>query len=191
VLSLVLFGCGGPETHTVTGRITLDGSPLRDALVAFVPASEEGTWACGRTDSDGRYKLEQGADVEGTTAGRYTVRITTLREGNAEADPPIPFLPETVPTKYNLQSELTAVVTPQDTAFDFNLGAQDDAVVTADAAHFAELSELASAPKQAALPIHPNSRTGWYVTTVSVWLLVLVGCFVWWRFNERRMLGPS
>lgn len=77
---LTSFGCGSGKIKTipVTGTITLDGSPLADAMVAFVPDSEtEGTQASGRTDSSGKYTIKPvTAEADpGTTAGKYKVTV--------------------------------------------------------------------------------------------------------------------
>src|SRR5215218_6090385 len=36
-------GCGGPKAVPVSGRVTLDGEPLANAVVSFLPAAPDGT----------------------------------------------------------------------------------------------------------------------------------------------------
>jgi hypothetical protein len=61
---LISAGCGGgggesgPKTANVSGVIYLDGKPLPDALVTFSTKEFAGS---GRTNSEGRYELAQGA----------------------------------------------------------------------------------------------------------------------------------
>jgi hypothetical protein len=58
----LLSGCGSPHFQyaEVSGRVTLDGKPLSDVEVVFVPDPTKGTKggrAGGYTDPDGRYRL--------------------------------------------------------------------------------------------------------------------------------------
>lgn len=51
-------GCGGPKRpkiYPTTGTVTLDGKPLADATVSFVPTS--GPPSDGRTDASGKYVI--------------------------------------------------------------------------------------------------------------------------------------
>lgn len=76
----LVFGCGpgGPAVQMVKGSVTLDGSPLGDADIGFVPAvAGRGLPAVGRTASDGSFVLNaQGAyPGRGTLAGDYVVTV--------------------------------------------------------------------------------------------------------------------
>lgn len=53
--ALMLTGCG-PAKSTVSGRVTLDGNPLADAVVGFFPTHGDGQTSDARTDADGRYR---------------------------------------------------------------------------------------------------------------------------------------
>lgn len=82
---LFLQGCGGgggrdmPDTVNVSGTIYLDGNPLPDALVTFT--SNEFSSA-GRTNSEGRYTLAQGA-----VPGKNTVTIEKWEGGELKINP--------------------------------------------------------------------------------------------------------
>ena len=56
---LVLAGCGGgskrPKLYPATGTVTLDGKPLADATVSFVPAV--GPPSDGKTDASGKFTI--------------------------------------------------------------------------------------------------------------------------------------
>ncbi len=119
--TLTWLGCGGPAYHPVGGKVTLDGRPLPDATVSFIPQSDEGTPAFGKTDSEGNYSLEESQDVVGLVAGKYSVRITTFFEGVPEYDPPLPALPEKVPAKYNVNTELIEEVKPGENVINLEL----------------------------------------------------------------------
>ena len=126
VLAVFIAGCGGDTHFPVKGNLTLDGAPLVDATISFVPQGGKGTPAIGRTDNGGSYVINVSSDQLGMEPGEYSVRITTYDEGNAEADPPLPRIPERVPVKYNLDSTLTAVVEPQENVFDFALDSKGE-----------------------------------------------------------------
>lgn len=115
-------GCGGPaNVASVTGTVTLDGQPLADATVTFVPVEASGTLSRGTTDAVGRYQLVYDSSYNGAAIGEYTVSISTFSSGLPDADPPQPKIPEKVPAKYNLNSELKAAVTGGRNELDFAL----------------------------------------------------------------------
>ncbi len=120
---LIWPGCGGGKADVayVEGRVTMDGKPLEGATVLFVPST--GRPASGVTNSDGRYVLEYEPGKKGGPVGQCTVRITT---GRGESIGPqgelIPGVPEKVPMRYNVQSELSVVVQAgKRNVFDFAL----------------------------------------------------------------------
>lgn len=57
MVMLAAVGCGkaAPKLHPATGTVTLDGKPLADATVSFVPAS--GAPSDGKTDDSGKYTI--------------------------------------------------------------------------------------------------------------------------------------
>lgn len=111
-LCLFITGCGpsGPAIATVEGTVKMDGKPLADASVVFIP--ENGRPAGAWTDANGHYVLNFGSGRKGALPGKHRVRISTYREGGGEdADgKPMKSAPETVPSKYNQQTELTFTV---------------------------------------------------------------------------------
>ena len=110
-LALSCLGCGpsGPEIARVEGTVKMDGKPLADAAVVFIP--ENGRPAGSRTDSAGHYVLNFSEGRLGAIPGKSSVRITTAREASEGADgKPTPAAPETIPMKYNTQSTLEFTV---------------------------------------------------------------------------------
>ena len=79
---LFVVGCGNGLT-AVTGKVTLDGNPLPNALVTFFPVGE-GSSATGKTDDMGTYKLI-GVLGEGLKPGSYKVAVTTAQTTVAES----------------------------------------------------------------------------------------------------------
>lgn len=126
----MLTGCGGgpddmPELGQVAGTVTLDGSPLEGAEIAFQPT--EGRPSHGTTDAEGKYTLKYTEQEEGARVGKHKVRITTYREADPGADDPAlqQALPERIPAKYNAETTLEAEVKPgENEPIDFPLDSQ-------------------------------------------------------------------
>lgn len=119
ILTTSLVGCSGddggnikpPPLAPVQGTITLDGNPLPDAQVEFVPAHARAS--IGKTDANGVYQLNYDAKLKGAAVGEHTVRVVTkLEAGMGE---------ELVPLKYNTQSTLKADVAEGENTIDFDL----------------------------------------------------------------------
>ena len=135
-LLAAIGGCGPgvtsrPPLGTVSGVITLNGKPLENAMVSFLPGSEWGS-SSATTDSDGRYELTQGVENEkGAVVGQHTVtiyaqdyaqdsEITDLKKT------PISSAPQknSIPDKYNINSTLKVDVKAGSNTFDFKLDAK-------------------------------------------------------------------
>jgi hypothetical protein len=75
-----LAGCNRSSVAPVSGRITLDGLPLADAIVLFQPietGDNPGSGSVAKTDADGRYVLRQiQPDRLGASVGKHRVHIT-------------------------------------------------------------------------------------------------------------------
>jgi hypothetical protein len=121
LVSLVLaVGCGGrggPKLATVRGNVTLGGKPLPQATVLFVPA--EGRSSSGITDKNGRYELGYTTDRNGAVLGKHRVRISTYLRSNDEGK----SVPESVPSRYNVESDLTREVIAGKNEINFELEA--------------------------------------------------------------------
>ncbi|QDU78261.1 hypothetical protein Pan97_53460 [Bremerella volcania] len=107
-----------PDLGEVSGKVTLDGSPLADATVSF-QSVELGRMASGKTDAQGHYELILLNDIKGAVVGENKVLITTAQPGDDAV--PGSAKPETLPKKYNDKSELTAEVKEGTNEFNFDL----------------------------------------------------------------------
>jgi hypothetical protein len=76
--ALVAAGCGGNGLVTVTGKVTLDGEPLSDATVIFVPVEGANKLSTpgGRTDESGVFYLTTREINDGAMPGEYNVTVT-------------------------------------------------------------------------------------------------------------------
>jgi len=121
------FGGGGnvPELIEVSGTVTLDGQPLPDAAVNFIPVvqgNEESRPASGTTDTDGEYSLQYSSSQTGARPGNYRVSISTYRrEGEDREGNHVAGVAEKVPSVYNVKTTLTAEVKADGSPLDFPL----------------------------------------------------------------------
>ncbi|HTN76803.1 MAG TPA: carboxypeptidase regulatory-like domain-containing protein [Pirellulaceae bacterium] len=114
---LILAGCdNGPKLGEVSGKVTLDGQPIKGLEVSFVPTvAALGTTAIGYTQADGTYTLHYPGDRQGAPVGEYKVSIAG-GETDGESGAAVQ-----IPAKYNQQSELTVEVKSGKNTHDFVL----------------------------------------------------------------------
>ena len=117
VLALLpaVCGCASYKTAPVSGRITLDGQPLANATVTFVPEAGAASQdpmpsSVGLTGEDGRYSLvlNDGGKPTGAVAGKHKVLI--FLGAQAAANDVEPTFHKQLPAKYNRKSELECEV---------------------------------------------------------------------------------
>ncbi|MCC6510442.1 MAG: hypothetical protein IT423_15180 [Pirellulaceae bacterium] len=127
MLSLVGCGSDGPKLVEVTGTVTLDGQPVPGAIVIFNPDFPGGSNSLGKTDGQGKYRLEFSQDKKGAMIGKHVVEITTKKIAASD-------MPDTgeavsleyvaIPAKYRKRGSLTAEVTDSRNVIDFALVSQ-------------------------------------------------------------------
>ncbi len=127
-LAAALAGCGSSyDVGKVSGTVTLDGEPLAGAVVTFSP-TKGGAPSFGRTDASGKYTLQYTRDTAGAEIGEHSVSVSTHTSGDPDADPPLPASPEKVPTKYNVDTQLTKTVEPGPNTIDVVLDSEGEIV---------------------------------------------------------------
>lgn len=120
IFPFLFAGCwNNAAPAKVTGTITLDGQPVRDATVTFVPDSGE-RLSQAMTDYYGKYELRFTAQLKGAVVGKHRVTIQT-GSLEASAGSEAPTERETIPKKYNTESELTATLKSGNNVVDFEL----------------------------------------------------------------------
>ena len=76
----VLAGCGGDDrVAAVHGIVKLDGDPVADASVTFMP-KEGGRPAFGITNAEGAFELTTFESGDGALIGRHVVTIMAVDE---------------------------------------------------------------------------------------------------------------
>lgn len=122
ILALVPAGCNReslPGLGRVTGTIIMDSKPVPDALVAFDPVDGSAAPAMGRTDANGTYELYYSRGTKGAKLGEHTVRINTYQELGDDDNRQTQR--ETIPSRYNVKTELKATVNRGNNKLDFAL----------------------------------------------------------------------
>ena len=79
-------GCGssGPAMAPVSGVVTVDGAPVENAAVMFVPEGG-GRPATGLTDADGKFSLETLEPGDGALVGNHKVTVTGVKTTGIQA----------------------------------------------------------------------------------------------------------
>ncbi|MES2789935.1 MAG: carboxypeptidase regulatory-like domain-containing protein [Planctomycetota bacterium] len=133
-----MIGCGGadaskalPKTVPATGVVTLDGNPLSNATLTFIPVgATQGIECFGATGEKGEFKMKQLRGQDGAPPGEYKVVISRYVKSDGK---PIVLggdqLPanvgasESLPARYSAPqaSKLSAVVPPTGGEFKFDL----------------------------------------------------------------------
>jgi hypothetical protein len=119
--SLMMGGSNIPPLGRVTGMVTLDGKPLANAVVTFIPMSEEankeakGSGSSAYTDASGRYDLQYSPEEFGALIGKHLISITALDPNTGR---------ELLPPAYNSNTTLTEVVKPGSNTIDLPLQSQ-------------------------------------------------------------------
>ena len=128
MLVVLVGGCGSGDLGNVSGTVTLDGQPLPNAQVTFMP-DEGGGPSFGETDAQGKYTLTHNSGDSGAVPGKHTVSIEMIEEEQdydaAGTDEGTLELKQDskkrLPARYNEASELTAEVEQGSTTVDFPL----------------------------------------------------------------------
>lgn len=97
----------------VSGVVTLDGAPLPNAAVKFLPPDSR--MSIGITDDKGKYELRFNRKDMGAVIGKHRVEINFRGNDFAKGNR------DQLPEKYNLKSELTATVNAEPNEIHFDL----------------------------------------------------------------------
>jgi hypothetical protein len=82
-LALGMSGCGGGGYAPVSGVVTMNGKPLRNVVVLFLPEQTKehaasGRGSSGHTDENGHFTLKSVDGHAGAAVGKHHVRINSV-----------------------------------------------------------------------------------------------------------------
>ena len=120
LLLALAAGCtGGSPSGTVSGEVRLDGQPVKEGLIRFVPTDGQSTYTEAPI-TDGKYSA---AVPQGDTRVEITADRVVRQEKMYDApDSPLVDVKEPIiPEKYNTASELTYTVTAGTQTKNFDL----------------------------------------------------------------------
>ena len=125
------LGCGGESgtpQRPISGMVKLDGQPLGEGSITFLPTEKGG--AANAVLSAGVYRIR---GSEGLEPGRYTVEIIAVKPtGKRVRHPDLPSetieeVRNVIPQRYNTRSQLLVdVALDQENKFDFDLSSRED-----------------------------------------------------------------
>jgi hypothetical protein len=114
---MLSVGCGGrdlPELAPVEGKVTLDGKPVPNVMVQFLPENG-GRPSTGTTDDEGHYELTYVAGEMGARLGRNKVEVVMIWPDGE----PTPGVKDVVPAAYKgKDTTLSFEVKAEDNVFD-------------------------------------------------------------------------
>ena len=130
---LFLAGCGGGESDLdraeVAGRIMVNGEPLEEGIIEFLPTGETPGPSVGGVIQQGEYSIPL---EKGPAVGAHHVKIEAMRKtgrqvmGGAPGEESlIDERKSFIPAKYNTQTTLIADIQPDSNRADFNLQIED------------------------------------------------------------------
>jgi len=102
-LLLAAASCGGSKYVPVSGVVTLNGAPYKNAVVSFQPLATGGNANPGRgssaiTDESGRFTLRTDTGETGAVVGKHKVRIQTNWDALAGTFKPETGSADNIPT---------------------------------------------------------------------------------------------
>ncbi len=123
VVFIVLTGCNSSDLALVKGKVTLNGKPVPNGTVNFIP-DNPGPSATGELKPDGTYALTTNKLDDGAKPGTYKVVIVAMEDQSGklpEEKSPLPAA--IVPLKYTslATTELTATVEKKENTIDLEL----------------------------------------------------------------------
>ena len=126
ILVLVASGCGGSNRPSVYGQVTLDGQPLEQGSISFIPTGTTKGPLTGSIIAGGEYHIKS---TSGPVIGQYKVEIRSSKSTGRQVPLPSPAPPgtmidevvELIPSRYNAESTLTAEVKAKKNKLDFHL----------------------------------------------------------------------
>jgi hypothetical protein len=127
LIALLPIGCSGDNSRAaVSGQVTLDGQPVEQGRITFVPLDVTAGPTAGAVIRMGRYDIRA---AEGALVGKNRVEVrAAVKTGkqlpSAYSGAPIDETRESILDRYNEKSDLVRDIKPGKNQFDFELTSQ-------------------------------------------------------------------
>ena len=124
VMFALLLGCGGADKTEVRGKVSLDGSPVEDGTISFIPSKGSQSQAAWAPIKAGEFAIDAS---QGLATGDTRIEIRAPRRTGKMLPATVPGgepeyeMAEAVPQRYNSASELKAEIKPGPNQLDFEL----------------------------------------------------------------------
>jgi hypothetical protein len=118
-------GCGEEKTAPVSGSVRLDGQPIVEGAIQFIPIDGTTGPSTGGTISNGHYNIPR---AKGAAIGHNRVELRAFKKSNRKIqDPTQPAGATTeewvpaIPPEYNSSSKLVREIKRGDNVLDFDI----------------------------------------------------------------------
>lgn len=129
-----LQGCGsaGPERFAVKGTVTLDGEPVSEGSISFIPSGPEGGPTTGSLIENGKFSIPA---EKGAVLGDHKVEIRAPKQtGNqipvtppaVSPDGMVDEVVESIPEKYNSKTTLIHTIERGPNVVEFDLTSDEE-----------------------------------------------------------------
>lgn len=106
LIAVSLVGCSGSDQMKVSGQVTLDGNPVENGTISFLPADGIGPSAADLI-TDGRYTVEASPGPKRVEIHGYKTLGQKRYDPTDPKSPMVDIKEPIVPEKYNVKSQLT------------------------------------------------------------------------------------
>jgi hypothetical protein len=120
ILCFLSLGCNsGSAKAKIHGKVTLDGQPVPNGSIAFIPNDGKGQTA-GALIKDGSYETELSVGSMRVEI-RYAKVVGKRKLYDTPDSPTVDTTEEQIPAKYNTQSQLTETISKDKREVNFDL----------------------------------------------------------------------
>ncbi|HEV3142386.1 MAG TPA: hypothetical protein VGZ47_00715 [Gemmataceae bacterium] len=122
IVFLALFvgaGCNSSTKGRIHGKVTLDGQPVANGSIAFIPTDGKSPTA-GAVIKDGIYTAEVPLGAMRVEI-HYPKAVGKRKLYDMPDSPTVDITEEQLPPKYNVQSQLTETITAKSSEINFDL----------------------------------------------------------------------
>jgi hypothetical protein len=116
---LFLVGCGESQTGQVSGTVKVDGVPVKEGTIRFMPVSRKGQPAGGAI-KEGQYSVQVGVGAHKVAVSVPKV-VGKKKIYDTPNSPEMPITKEALPEKYNENTTLDFEVKPGKNDKDWDL----------------------------------------------------------------------